>query len=193
MQKYRYCGIIIPLVCLMLFCSGCRMRIVDDPQADLFLPLDGYTETESEITPSSPPEEEELPEEPEESEPEPSASPTPVPTPTSLPSQTTPPTSKPNSEYKKTNPNSTVKTVEKDKKGEIEKKDQKIIVTLNPNSGSCSKSTITVSPGSTYGKLPDAKRPGFQFVGWFFSTEDGVRVTEDTIVTISEDHTLYAK
>ena len=192
MQKYRYCGIIIPLVCLVLFCSGCRMRIVDDPQADLFLPLDGYTETESEITPSSPPEEEELPEEPEESEPEPSASPTPVPTPTSLPSQTPPPTSKPNSEYKKTNPNSTVKTVEKDKKGEIEKKDQKIIVTLNPNSGSCSKSTITVSPGSTYGKLPDAKRPGFQFVGWFFSTEDGVRVTEDTIVTISEDHTLYA-
>ena len=62
MQKYRYCGIIIPLVCLVLFCSGCRMRIVDDPQADLFLPLDGYTETESEITPSSPPEEEELPE-----------------------------------------------------------------------------------------------------------------------------------
>lgn len=194
MEKHFCRGIIIPLLFLVLLCSGCRMRIVDDPNADLFLPLEGYTETDSEIVPSQPPEEEdeEIPDETEEAEPEPSASPTPIPSPTAVPSQSPAPSSRPNQENKKANPNSTVQTVEKDKKGEIEKKDQPVTVSLDPNSGTCSKDSVTVSPGSTYGKLPDAKRKGFQFIGWFFSREDGIRVTEDTIVTVTEDHTLYA-
>ena len=194
MEKQQCRGIIVSLLCLvLLLCSGCRMRVVEGPEADLFLPLDGYTETESEISPSQPPEEEDEDQtDNDESDTEPSASPSPIPSPTAVPSQSPAPSSRPNPENKKANPNSTVQTVEKDKKGEIEKKEQTVTVSLDPNSGTCSKESLKVSPGSPYGKLPDAKRKGFQFVGWFFSKEDGIRVTEDTIVTISEDHTLYA-
>ena len=53
MEKQQCRGIIVSLLCLvLLLCSGCRMRVVEGPEADLFLPLDGYTETESEISPT---------------------------------------------------------------------------------------------------------------------------------------------
>ena len=191
MRRYRSCWIIVVLLGLILLCSGCRMRIVETPQADLFLPLDSYAEVETDTAPSAPPEEADT-DEPEEQEPEPSATPSPTAVPTPDPSSTPQPSSKPNPENRKANPNSTVQTVDREKSGDISKSDKKITVTLNPSSGSCPKSSITVSPGNTYGKLPEASRTGYQFVGWFLSPDDGVRVTDDTIVTISEDHTLYA-
>ena len=166
MEKQQCRGIIVSLLCLvLLLCSGCRMRVVEsgDIHRSHRYTAPVFPPTSAVFRPEDP-----------------------------KSGQSPAPSSRPNPENKKANPNSTVQTVEKDKKGEIEKKEQTVTVSLDPNSGTCSKESLKVSPGSTYGKLPDAKRKGFQFVGWFFSKEDGIRVTEDTIVTVSEDHTLYA-
>ena len=45
--------------------------------------------------------------------------------------------------------------------------------------------------GDNYGELPTPIREGYVFEGWY--TEDGVKVTEDTVLENRDDHTLYAK
>jgi uncharacterized repeat protein (TIGR02543 family) len=48
------------------------------------------------------------------------------------------------------------------------------------------------TPGTTYGDLPGAKRSGYSFSGWYSAKKGGSLITENTLVTIAEDHTLYA-
>lgn len=45
--------------------------------------------------------------------------------------------------------------------------------------------------GQAFGELPKTVKHGYVLMGWF--TEDGTRVTEDTVVNINEDITVYAR
>ncbi len=65
-------------------------------------------------------------------------------------------------------------------------------VTLNPNGGTVSPSSITVTYNKAYGSLPNASRTGYSFDGWYTSASGGSRVTSTTTVTTAANHTLYA-
>ena len=49
---------------------------------------------------------------------------------------------------------------------------------------------LTIAYGKPYGDLPEPVKDGFLFSGWY--TQNGVRITSDTMVYTTEDHTLYA-
>lgn len=75
----------------------------------------------------------------------------------------------------------------------VSKGNMPITVKLNPNGGNVSSKSVTVYYSLTYGTLPVATRSGYTFVGWYTSETGGTRVTADTIVTFSSEHTLYAR
>lgn len=64
-------------------------------------------------------------------------------------------------------------------------------VSFNGNGGS-SPSHITVTYDSTYAGLPTPTRTGYDFAGWFTSSNGGTNVVESTKVEITTDQTLYA-
>lgn len=69
-----------------------------------------------------------------------------------------------------------------------------VLVTLDPRGGTVSPTTVTATYGAAYGPLPEPARLDYAFVGWYL--DQGavqLRVTEDTQVTVGENHTLYAK
>lgn len=47
--------------------------------------------------------------------------------------------------------------------------------------------------GKNYGKLPVARKDGYEFLGWFTESVGGTRITETTTVSVAGDHTLYAQ
>lgn len=52
----------------------------------------------------------------------------------------------------------------------------------------------SVTYGETYGELPVPKKEGYRFLGWYTSmNEDGVRITEDTVVNLSSAQMLFAR
>lgn len=63
-------------------------------------------------------------------------------------------------------------------------------VTFDPNGGTVSPTSKTVTYGSEYGSLPTPEREGFSFTGWI--TEGGISINDNTTVSIYSDHTLYA-
>ena len=63
---------------------------------------------------------------------------------------------------------------------------------LNDDRGICLAETITVTEGKPYGTLPEPKRDGWTFNGWFTAEEGGTKVTASTPVTIKGNHVLYA-
>ena len=63
-------------------------------------------------------------------------------------------------------------------------------VTLNSATGD---QTITVTYGQPYGALPVPTRVGFTFAGWYTAKSSGSRVTENSTVTATANHTLYAQ
>ena len=65
-------------------------------------------------------------------------------------------------------------------------------VALNPNGGTCDNEKISVTVGQVYGVLPTPTYPGHVFQGWYTQPEGGDQVAEDTIVTATDAHTLYA-
>ncbi len=67
-----------------------------------------------------------------------------------------------------------------------------LTVTLDPQGGSVSKETITVTFNQAYGTIPDANKGGYTFAGWFTQASGGSQVTETTVVTNPANHTLYA-
>ena len=68
----------------------------------------------------------------------------------------------------------------------------KYTVTLEVNDGSeFTEEEITVTFDSAYGYLPTPAWPGYTFVGWF--TEDDMGVTNETIFTDTDNHTLHAE
>ena len=67
-----------------------------------------------------------------------------------------------------------------------------IVVTLDPNGGNVSPTSLTVKYNSTYGTLPTPTRTGYTFDGWYTSPSGGEGVTSSTTVTNASAHTLYA-
>lgn len=65
-------------------------------------------------------------------------------------------------------------------------------VTFDGNGGSCTLENKSVSLDEKYGVLPEARRSGYTFAGWYTSKDSGSRVTEYTQVQTTEAHTLYA-
>lgn len=68
-----------------------------------------------------------------------------------------------------------------------------ITVTLDPNGGECSKSSVSVKYASAYGSLPTPTRKGYVFQGWFTAKTSGKKVTDTTNVDSTKNHTLYAQ
>ncbi len=58
--------------------------------------------------------------------------------------------------------------------------------------GTSSESRRIVSPGQAYGKLPTAKKPGYEFRGWYTAPEGGTRI-EATTPAGADRITLYAQ
>ena len=75
---------------------------------------------------------------------------------------------------------------------EEEEPDVTTEVSLNCNGGICDKEKISVTVGQVYGALPTPSYPGHVFQGWYTQEEGGDKVTEKTMVTAKEAHTLYA-
>lgn len=65
-------------------------------------------------------------------------------------------------------------------------------VTFNPNGGSVSPTSKTVTYGSAYGTLPTPTRTYYNFDGWYTSASGGSKVTASTTVTATTNHSLYA-
>lgn len=71
--------------------------------------------------------------------------------------------------------------------------DGAVRLALDANGGTCSTTGMYVYPGESYGLLPTPTCSGYTFVGWFPEEfMEGTEVTSDTIVTNTENHTLYA-
>lgn len=66
-------------------------------------------------------------------------------------------------------------------------------VTLDVNGGSCSVSNLSVVFDGKYNGLNDATRTGYTFTGWYTEKSGGTKVTSDTTVSNTKDHTLYAQ
>ena len=69
---------------------------------------------------------------------------------------------------------------------------QQYTVTFNPYGGTVSPTSKSVTYGQPYGDLPSPDRPGYTFLGWSMQTSGTDRISESTIVTETQDHTLYA-
>ena len=65
-----------------------------------------------------------------------------------------------------------------------------VTVTFNPAGGNVSVSTKIVEKNTKIGEMPTAVRTKYEFVGWFTESENGVEVTENTI--IENDVTIFA-
>ena len=65
-------------------------------------------------------------------------------------------------------------------------------VTLNPNHGELLEESATVTYSEPYGELPAPTREQYEFAGWYTELDGGERITEQSTVTATEDHTLYA-
>lgn len=74
--------------------------------------------------------------------------------------------------------------------------DKKIEVSFNlnypdaPNAPNSKEVTVD----GKYGLLSSPKRSGYNFVGWYLNSQGtGEVITKDTVVTLKDDHTLFAK
>ena len=75
----------------------------------------------------------------------------------------------------------------------ISKGPQNVNIKLNPNGGELSNKSLTVIYGRKYGELPEPKKTGYYFVGWYTASEGGTRITADTLVSNATEHTIYAQ
>lgn len=69
-------------------------------------------------------------------------------------------------------------------------KGKEYTINLDTNGGTCDYKNITVVFGEKFGVLPSATRKGYIFLGWF--TEDGVKITSQSIFEDENIDTLYA-
>lgn len=64
-------------------------------------------------------------------------------------------------------------------------------ITYNACGGACETASAQVPFGGSY-PLPSATKPGYLFAGWFTESEGGAQITNDTVMSRNQDHTLYA-
>lgn len=67
-----------------------------------------------------------------------------------------------------------------------------VTITLNPNGGSVTPTSITVIPSVQYGSLPTPVRSGHTFKGWYTAATGGVQVTGASVAP-STATTIYAQ
>ncbi|MBR5620454.1 MAG: InlB B-repeat-containing protein [Clostridia bacterium] len=68
-------------------------------------------------------------------------------------------------------------------------------LSFDANGGFCGvlqRSVLYSYPYDAFSPLPTATRDGYTFLGWFTAPVGGKQITNETIVTRTEDHTLYA-
>lgn len=65
-------------------------------------------------------------------------------------------------------------------------------ITFDTNGGVTNISEKEVTYSQNYGTLPQPLLSGGRFLGWYTEKSDGVQITEESIVDILEDTTLYA-
>lgn len=62
------------------------------------------------------------------------------------------------------------------------------------SNGGSSCSSVRIVYDQTYaGKLPSTARTGYTFLGWYTGPDGGTRISETTVVKVTEDQTLYAQ
>lgn len=71
----------------------------------------------------------------------------------------------------------------------------KYVVNLVGNSADFTNTTITVTYGEKYTGLPEeiSNLPQWNFEGWYDASEGGARITSNTTVSKTSDHTLYGR
>ena len=67
------------------------------------------------------------------------------------------------------------------------------VVTFDACGGTVGTANKTVVYGAAYGTLPEPKREGYTFVGWFTAREGGTEVKAATTVSAAANHTIYAR
>ena len=75
--------------------------------------------------------------------------------------------------------------------GEFVDPDQTVILTLDPNGGSCQVKTLAAASGTAVGELPSAEREEHVFGGWYTAVDGGEKVTAGSV--FDADATLYAR
>ena len=68
-----------------------------------------------------------------------------------------------------------------------------IVVTFDPQGGTVDLETKEVTVGLKYGVLPTPSKKDSNFDGWYTEKFGGNKITEDTIVSNTGNHTLYAR
>ncbi|MDO5134689.1 MAG: leucine-rich repeat protein [Eubacteriales bacterium] len=67
-----------------------------------------------------------------------------------------------------------------------------VTMTLDPNGGTVGNASRVVRTESFYRSLPEAKRRGYLFAGWYTLPEGGYKVSGGDRITFPGDFTLYA-
>lgn len=65
-------------------------------------------------------------------------------------------------------------------------------VTFVADGGKVNTSSLNVTFGSKYGQLPIATKENYEFKGWYTYASGGVKITEDSIVSRTISHKLFA-
>ncbi len=65
-------------------------------------------------------------------------------------------------------------------------------VTFDATGGTFDNSSVDVTIGETYGKLPVPKKDYYNFNGWYTFASGGNKITKDSKVKLRGNHTLYA-
>ena len=65
-------------------------------------------------------------------------------------------------------------------------------VNFDGNGGTVNQSSMQVTYDSTYGSMPTATKPGYDFAGWYTSASGGNLISSGTVVQILANQTLYA-
>ncbi len=71
-------------------------------------------------------------------------------------------------------------------------KGEKVSVDFNPAGAESKPKTIQAEFGREYGELPELKREGYVFSGWYHGEVATGKITADTVCNQTEDHTLVA-
>ena len=67
-----------------------------------------------------------------------------------------------------------------------------VTVTFNPNGGSVNPTSRIYAVDGTYDPLPTPTRNGYKFSGWYTSSSGGTQIEENTEVSNTSAHTLFA-
>ncbi len=71
--------------------------------------------------------------------------------------------------------------------------EKKVTIIFDGNGGTVSESKKEVTVNSTYGELPVPTYTDYVFMGWYTSATNGAKIEESTLVTVTENQTLYAQ